>query len=375
MFGNGPVQGFATTLVIGILTSLFCSIFITRLILEAVVAKRGNCSFSYKWSEKLLSNVHFDFIGKRKFAYITSGIIILAGVLSLAFHGLNYGVEFTGGRTFVVRFDQNVSAEQVREALDGAFVGADAATSSVEVKQYGKENQMRIVTQYKFDDTSEATTEEVETILYNALKPLYGYDITLDGFRSTQSDNNGIISADKIGPAIAKDMTTGAIFSLLFALIAIGLYIVFRFRKWQWAAGATLALIHDAFMIIAMFSIFYSVMPFNLEVNQAFIAAILTIIGYSINDTVVIFDRIREYIGLYPKRDIKETMNSALSSTLMRTLNTSGTTLVTLLAIFIFGGETIRGFVFALIIGVVVGTYSSLFIASPLAYDMQKKNK
>ena len=375
VFGNGPVQGFATTLVIGILTSLFCSIFITRLIIEAVVAKRGNCSFSYKWSEKLLSNVHFDFIGKRKFAYITSGIIILAGVLSLAFHGLNYGVEFTGGRTFVVRFDQNVSAEQVREALDGAFVGADAATSSVEVKQYGKENQMRIVTQYKFDDTSEATTEEVETILYNALKPLYGYDITLDGFRSTQSDNNGIISADKIGPAIAKDMTMGAVFSVLFALVAIGLYIVFRFRKWQWAAGATLALVHDAFMIIAMFSIFYSVMPFNLEVNQAFIAAILTIIGYSINDTVVIFDRIREYIGLYPKRDIKETMNSALSSTLMRTLNTSGTTLVTLLAIFIFGGETIRGFVFALIIGVVVGTYSSLFIASPLAYDMQKKAK
>ncbi len=375
VFGNGPVQGFATTLVIGILTSLFCSIFITRLIIEAVVAKRGNCSFSYKWSEKLLSNVNFDFIGKRKFAYITSGIIILAGVLSLTFHGLNYGVEFTGGRTFVVRFDQNVSAEQVREALDGAFVGADAATSSVEVKQYGKENQMRIVTQYKFDDTSEATTEEVETILYNALKPLYGYDITLDGFRSTQSDNNGIISADKIGPAIAKDMTMGAVFSVLFALVAIGLYIVFRFRKWQWAAGATLALVHDAFMIIAMFSIFYSVMPFNLEVNQAFIAAILTIIGYSINDTVVIFDRIREYIGLYPKRDIKETMNSALSSTLMRTLNTSGTTLVTLLAIFIFGGETIRGFVFALIIGVVVGTYSSLFIASPLAYDMQKKAK
>ena len=375
VFGNGPVQGFATTLVIGILTSLFCSIFITRLIIEAVVAKRGNCSFSYKWSEKLLSNFHFDFIGKRKFAYITSGIIILAGVLSLAFHGLNYGVEFTGGRTFVVRFDQNVSAEQVREALDGAFVGADAATSSVEVKQYGKENQMRIVTQYKFDDTSEATTEEVETILYNALKPLYGYDITLDGFRSTQDDQNGIVSADKIGPAIAKDMTTGAVFSLLFALVAIGLYIVFRFRKWQWAAGATLALIHDTFMIIALFSMFYSIMPFNLEINQAFIAAILTIIGYSINDTVVIFDRIREYIGLYPKRDIKETMNSALSSTLMRTLNTSGTTLVTLLAIFIFGGETIRGFVFALIIGVVVGTYSSLFIASPLAYDMQKKNK
>ena len=375
VFGNGPVQGFATTLVIGILTSMFSAIFITRLLIEKIVEKRGKMAFSFKWSENLLTNVKFDFIGKRKFAYITSGVVILAGVLSLAFHGLNYGVEFTGGRTFVVRFDQNVSAEQVRQALDGAFVDADAAKSSVEVKQYGKENQMRIVTQYKFDDTSEATTEEVETILYNALKPLYGYDITLDGFRSTQDDSNGIVSADKIGPAIAKDMTMGAIFSLLFALVAIGLYIVFRFRKWQWAAGATLALVHDAFMIIAMFSIFYSVMPFNLEVNQAFIAAILTIIGYSINDTVVIFDRIREYLGLYPKRELKETLNDALSSTLMRTLNTSGTTLVTLLAIFIFGGETIRGFVFALIIGIVVGTYSSLFIASPLAYDMQKKNK
>ena len=373
IFGNGPVQGFATTLVIGILTSLFCSIFITRLILEAIVAKRGKCSFSYKWSENLLSNVHFDFIGKRKLAYIASGVVILAGVISLAFHGLNYGVEFTGGRTFVVRFDKNVSAEQVREALDGSFVDADAAKSSFEVKQYGKENQMRIVTQYKYDDTSEATTEEVETILYNALKGLYGYDITLDGFRSTQDDQNGIISAEKIGPAIAKDMTLGASLSLLFALIAIGLYITFRFRKWQWAAGATLALVHDAFIVIAMFSIFYSFMPFNLEINQAFIAAILTIIGYSINDTVVIFDRIRENFALYPKRDDKENMNSALSSTLMRTLNTSGTTLVTLLAIFIFGGETIRGFVFALIIGVVVGTYSSLFIASPLAYDMQRK--
>ena len=375
VFGNGPVQGFATTLVIGILTSLFCSIFITRLIIEAIVAKRGKCSFSYKWSENLLSNFHFDFIGKRKWAYIASGIVILAGVASLVFHGLNYGVEFTGGRTFVVRFDQNVSAEQVRQALDNSFVDGDAAKTSFEVKQYGKENQMRIVTQYKYDDTSEATTEEVETILYNALKPLYSYDITLDGFRNTQDDVNGIVSADKIGPAIAKDMTMGAVFSLLFALIAIGLYITFRFRKWQWAMGATLALIHDAFMIIAMFSIFYSVMPFNLEINQAFIAAILTIIGYSINDTVVIFDRIREYLTLYPKRDTVSTLNGALCSTLMRTLNTSGTTLVTLLAIFIFGGETIRGFVFALLIGVVVGTYSSLFIATPLAYDMQKKNK
>jgi SecD/SecF fusion protein len=204
------------------------------------------------------------------------------------------------------------------------------------------------------------------------LKPLYGYDITLDGFRNTQDDVNGIVSADKIGPAIAKDMTMGAVFSLLFALVAIGLYITFRFRKWQWAMGATLALIHDAFMIIAMFSIFYSVMPFNLEINQAFIAAILTIIGYSINDTVVIFDRVREYTGLYPKRDRKQNINDALNHTLSRTFSTSMSTLVVLIAIFCFGGETIRGFVFALLIGVVVGTYSSLCVATPLAFDIQE---
>ena len=377
IFGSGPVQGFATTLVIGIITSLFCSIFITRLLIEWIVAKWGKVSFSRNWSENWLSNVHFDFIGKRKISYIVSGTLVLVGAISLLIQGLNLGVEFTGGRTFVVRFDQNVTAEQVRAQLQEAFAGAeDAANASFEVKQYGEQNQMRIVTQYKHDDTSEATTEEVEVLIYNALKSLYSYDITLDGFKNTQEDVNGIISADKIGPAIAKDMTTGAIWAILFSLVAIGLYITARFKKWQWATGATFALIHDAFMIIGAFSLLYAVMPFNLEIDQAFIAAILTIIGYSINDTVVIFDRIREYNLLYPKRSIKENINNALSSTLARTLNTSGTTLVTLLAIFIFGGATIRGFVFALIIGVVVGTYSSLFIATPLAYDvLPKKDK
>ena len=233
---------------------------------------------------------------------------------------------------------------------------------------------MRIVTQYKHDDTSEETTEEVEALIYNALKSLYGYEITLDGFKNTQEDVNGIVSADKIGPAIAKDMATGASWAILFSLLAIGLYITVRFKKWQWATGATVALIHDAFIVIGMFSLCYAFMPFNLEIDQAFIAAILTIIGYSINDTVVIFDRIREYIGLYPKRDIKNNIDNAICATLSRTVNTSGTTLVTLLAIFIFGGETIRGFVFALILGVIIGTYSSVFIATPIAYDLQRKN-
>ena len=376
IFGNGPVQGFATTLVIGIITSLFCSIFITRLLIEWVVGKWGKIAFSRSWSENWLANVQFDFIGKRKYSYIVSGVVIVASVISLCVLGLNRGVDFTGGRTYVIRFDKDVTAEQVRGALDGAFVGADAAKASFEVKQYGKENQMRIVTQYKYDDTSEETTAEVDEIIYNALKGLYSYEITLDGFKNTQTDVNGIVSADKIGPSIAKDMTMGAIWAVLFSLVAIGLYIAFRFKRWQWASGATMALAHNVFVVIGLFSILYSVMPFSLEIDQAFIAAILTIIGYSINDTVVIFDRIREYISLYPKRALRDNINKAVCSTLSRTMNTSGTTLVTLLAIFIFGGETIRGFVFALLIGIIVGTYSSVFIATPLAYDMiSKKDK
>ena len=376
VFGTGPVQGFATTLIIGIVTSVFCAIFITRLMIEWIVAKWGSISFSYKWSEAFLSNTHVDFIGKRKVAYVLAVALMALSCVSFAVRGLNLGAEFTGGRAYVVRFDKPVSAEDVRENLDKAFsriADADASSVSFEVKQYGNENQMRIVTQYRYDDTSDEATGEVEELIYNALKPLYSYDITFDQFRNTQTDSNGILTADKIGPSIAKDMTWNAIYSVLFSLIAIGLYITFRFKRWQWATGATLALAFNALLIIGIFSMFYGILPFNLEVNQAFIAAILTIIGYAINDTVVVFDRIREYLGLYPKRSLKENVNNAINSTLSRTINTSGTTLVTLLAIFFFGGETIRGFIFALIIGVVVGTAATIFIATPIAYDLMKK--
>ena len=375
VFGTGPVQGFATTLVIGILTSLFCAIFITRMLIEWVEAKWGKISFSRSWSENWLANVSFDFIGKRKSAYILSASLILLSVISLATLGLNTGVDFTGGRTYVVRFDQNVSAEEVRSALEKALVSDDATMSSLEVKQYGDENQMRIMTQYKYDDTSEETTAEVDALIYEAVKGFYSYPISLDAFVSTQEDVNGIISSEKIGPAIAKDMVFNAFYAVLFSLIAIGLYITIRFKHWQWATGATLALAHNVFLVIGIFSMLYAVMPFNLEVNQAFIAAILTIIGYSINDTVVIFDRIREYITLFPKRDMRSNINQAICSTLSRTLNTSGTTLVTLLAIFIFGGETLRGFIFALLLGVVIGTYSSVFVATPIAYDILRRKE
>lgn len=376
VFGTGPVQGFATTLIIGIITSIFCSIFITRLLIEWIVAKWGSISFSHKWSENFLCNTHVDFLSKRKIAYVISAVAIVLSIASFFVRGLNLGAEFTGGRAYVVRFDKPVSAEAVRASMEETFsqiTDADASSISFEVKQYGNENQMRIVTQYRYDDMSDEATAEVEQVIYDALKSLYSYPITFDQFRSTQTDVNGILTADKIGPSIANDMTWNAIYSVLFSLIAIGLYITFRFKRWQWATGATLALAINALLIIGIFSMFYGILPFNLEVNQAFIAAILTIIGYAINDTVVVFDRIREYLGLYPKRKLKENVNNAINSTLSRTINTSGTTLVTLLAIFFFGGETIRGFIFALIIGVVVGTIATIFVATPIAYDLMAK--
>jgi len=375
IFGNGPVRGFATTLIIGIITSFVSAVFITRLLIDWIAAKWGNVSFSRKWSEGFLNNTHIDFLNKRKISYIIAAAVIIVSCVSFVAQGLNLGAEFTGGRAYVIRFDKPVLAEDVRTNLHGAFSGldADASKTSYEVKQYGNERQMRIVTQYKYDDTSDTATAEVEEIIYNALKPLYSYDISFENFSNTQNDENGIVTADKIGPSIASDMTWNAIYSVLFSLIAIGLYITFRFKRWQWASGATMALAVNALFIIGVFSLFYKIMPFNLEVNQAFIAAILTIIGYAINDTVVVFDRIREYLGLYPKRNLKENVNNAINSTLSRTINTSGTTLVTLLAIFFFGGESIRAFIFALIIGVVVGTIATIFIATPVAYDLMSK--
>ncbi len=377
VFGTGPVQGFATTLIIGIITSFFCSVFVTRLLIEWVVGKWGHISFSRTWSENFLNNTHIDFINIRKIGYIVASVLIAISCISFLTRGLNLGTEFTGGRAYVVRFDNVVSAEQVRQNLNAEAKSriADAAMASFEVKQFGNEDQMRIVTQYRYDDTSNEATEEVEKIIYDALKSLFKSDLTFEQFRSTQEIEYGIQTADKIGPSIANDMTWNAVYSVLFSLIAIGLYITFRFKRWQWATGATLALAVNATFIIGLFSLLYGIMPFNLEVNQAFIAAILTIIGYAINDTVVVFDRIREFLGLYPKRSLKDNVNNAINSTLSRTINTSATTLVTLLAIFFFGGETIRGFVFGLTIGVVVGTAATIFIATPVAYDLMTRGQ
>jgi len=377
VFGTGPVQGFATTLIIGIITSLFTSLFFTRMIFEARVAKGKDVKFSSKLTDKFLANTKVNFIGIRKVSYIVSLVLVVLSVVSLSTRGLNYGVDFSGGRTFVVRFDQPVTADQVREGLQVVFDAAegDASEKSFEVKQFGDDTQMRIVTQYRHDDQSDEATAVVEALLYEGVKGLYTTEISLDEFTSTATNPNGIIQADMVGPSVASDITRGAFISVFFALIAIGLYIIIRFKKWQWGAGSVVALAHDAFLTLGIFSLLHGLLPFNLEIDQSFIAAILTIIGYSINDKVVIFDRIREFTTLYPKRNLKETINAAVNTTLARTINTSGTTLVTLLAIFLFGGAVIRGFVFALIFGVVIGTLSSIFIATPVAYDLMTKQE
>ncbi len=367
IFGSGPVQGFATTLIIGIITSVLTSIFISRITFDDRVSKGKNIHFDNKYTRNFLQNTHVDFIGKKKIAYLVSGLVVVASIASIAIKGFTYGVDFTGGRTYVVRFDQPVTAESVRAAALEEFNGA------VEVKQFGGESQMKITTQYLVENESTEADTEVENKLYNALKPFFADDLTFDEFTSTLDNPNGIISSDKVGPTIANDITRDAIIAVIIALLVIFAYIAFRFSGWTWGLGGVTGLAHTAIIVIGFFSFFSGILPFSLDIDQTFIAAILTIIGYAINDTVVIFDRIREYKTLHPKADFRQNVNEALNSTLSRTMNTSLTTLVTMLAIAIFGGEVIRGLAVALILGIVIGTYASIFIATPIMYDVTRK--
>lgn len=364
VFGSGPVQGFATTLIIGIITSVLTSIFITRLIFDDRIEKGKSIAFENNLTKNFLKNTHFDFIAARKWSYIISGALIVISIVSIFTKGFTYGVDFTGGRTYVVRFDQPVTAEQVRDAAIVEFYGA------VEVKQFGGESQMKITTQYKNDQESTDVDAEVEAKLYNALKPFFAEtDITLDEFKSTVDNPNGIISSDKVGPTIANDMKRDAIIAVILSLFVIFAYIAFRFKGWTWGLGGVVSLAHTAIIVIGFFSLFSGILPFNLDVDQTFIAAILTIIGYAINDNVVIFDRIREYRTLHPNVDVRTNTNQAINATLTRTVNTSVSTLVTMLAIAIFGGESIRGLAVALILGICIGTYASIFIGTPVMFD------
>ena len=367
VFGSGPVQGFATTLIIGIITSVLTSIFITRIIFDDRIVKGKNITFDSKLTRNFLQNTHVDFIGKKKIAYIVSGALIVISLVSIFTKGFTYGVDFTGGRTYVVRFDTNVTAEEVRAAALEEFDGA------VEVKQFGGDSQMKITTQYLVENESTEADAEVENKLYNSLKGFFATDLTFEEFTSTLDNPNGIISSDKVGPTIANDITRDAFIAVILALIVIFGYIAVRFRGWTWGLGGVTGLAHTALIVIGFFSLFSGILPFSLDIDQTFIAAILTIIGYAINDTVVIFDRIREYKELHPKADFRQNVNEALNSTLPRTMNTSLTTLVTMLAIAIFGGEVIRGLAVALILGILIGTYASIFIATPIMYDVTKK--
>ena len=378
-FGSGPVKGFATTLIIGIITSVLTSIFVTRLIFEARVAKGKNITFDNKATRNFLKNTHVNFLGARKWSYTISGILIVIAIASIFTKGFTYGVDFTGGRTYVVRFDQSVLAEDVRSAVNDVFAEAAAAddnikAASVEVKQFGGDSQMKITTSYKIEDESSSVDAEIEAMLYKAVKGLFvNQNMTLEDFTSTLDNPNGIISSDKVGASIANDIKRDAIISVILALIIIFAYIAFRFKGWTWGLGGVVSLAHTAIIVIGFFSLFTGILPFNLDVDQTFIAAILTIIGYAINDNVVIFDRIRENKFLHPNADFAETVNTSLNATLTRTVNTSVSTLLPMVAIAIWGGESIRGLSVALILGILIGTYASIMIGTPVMFDSTRK--
>ena len=364
IFGTGPIKGFATTLLIGIATSLFTAIFITRLLIDNKVFKSGKLSFSTKSTKDLFSNLKIKFLGKRKATYVISATLILISISSLLFQGLNQGVDFLGGRSYIVRFDKEVKSSDIESTLNNAF-------GSAEVKTFGASNQLKITTKYKVDQEGLAVDDEIKNILFDNLSEQYDNQITYSEF--TAGEDVGIMSSIKVGPTIADDIKQNSVWAIFGSLVIVFFYILLRFQKWQFSLGAVSAVFHDVLIVLGIFSLTYKIMPFNMEINQAFIAALLTVIGYSLNDTVVVFDRIREFFRIHKSWDNETTVNTALNSTLSRTLNTSLTTLIVLIAIFVFGGESIRGFMFALIIGVMVGTYSSVFIATPIMFDSYKE--
>ena len=369
MFGSGPVQGFAVTLCIGIVTSLFTSIFITRLCIDWMLNHKKKMNFSYPFSENFMRDANVDFIGKRKLFYVIAVCAIAICLIGIFARGLSRGIDFTGGRTYVVRFDQPVNAVDVRSALDQQFGEAP------EVKTYGPSTQLKITTKYKFNEDGESVNNEIASLLYAGTKGFFANGITEDEFRSTETNPLGIIQSEQVGASIANDLVRNAFLAVIGGLLVMFVYIGLRFRSWRFGVGSVVALAHDTILVIGVFALLHGLLPFNLDVDQSFIAAVLTVIGYSINATVVIFDRVREYRKLYPKRTLKAHMNDAINSTLARTINTSGTTFFTLLMMFIFGGEVIRGFIFAILIGVLCGVFSSVCIACSVVFEISRRDQ
>jgi len=369
VFGTGPIQGFATTLLIGIATALFTAIFITRLFIDSYTKNGKPLPCSTSITKNLFTNVHVSFLKKRKMAYVISAILILVSVSSLFFNGLNQGVDFVGGRTYTVRFDKDVNSQEIQNNLIETF-------GSAEAKTYGGDNQLKITTKYKVDETGTEVDEEIERMVFETVKKDMPADMTYEDFVGDREGKTiGRMEYYKVSPTIADDIKKDSFWAVFGSLVVVFLYILLRFRRWQFSLGAVVAVFHDVLIVLGVFSLTYKFMPFSMEIDQAFIAAILTVIGYSLNDTVIVFDRIREYFGEHPSWKMNRIIDVALSSTLSRTLNTSFTTLIVLLSMFFLGAESIRGLLFAIIVGILVGTYSSLFIATPVMYDSIKRKK
>ena len=363
-FGTGPIRGFATTMIIGLFASFLTAVFLTRIVYEALLAKDKlkNVTFTTSITKDLLTNPKINFLGARKVGYLIPVAIIVLGAISMSTIGLNNGIDFTGGRNYVIRFAQDVKTDEVRNLLDAQLDG------SVSVIQIGTPDQVRVSTNYKIEDNDPAIDQEIENKLFEGVKSLLPEGTTL-----AQFTDQYIQSSQKVGPSMADDIKNAAFLAVVFAMFCMAAYILLRFRDISFSVGAFASVAVTTLCIISFYTLLWKVLPFSMEVDQTFIAAILTIIGYSINDTVVVFDRIRETIGLYPKRDRYQVINDALNSTLSRTFNTSLTTLVVVLCIFILGGATIRSFTFAILLGIIIGTYSTLFVATPIAYELQKK--
>ena len=365
IFGSGPIKGFATTLLIGIITSLFTSIFIARIFIDWSIAKNNKLSFVTGFSKNFFTNFHFDFLKIKKWTYAFSALVTIISIYSLATNGLDQGVDFVGGRTFQVRFEKPIEVETVKAELGKVFDG------SAEVKIFGKDNQLKITTKYKVKEHGSEADLEVNKLLFENLKQHYSPGLTYDKFVNAYDGKKlGILQASKVGPTLAEDIKTNAYWAVLGAMLIVGLYLIISFRKWQYSLGAIAAVIHDVIFVLGIYSLCYKFMPFGMEIDQHFIAAILTVIGYSMNDTVIVFDRVREFLdGKKAKGNFNSIVNQSINSTMSRTINTSLTMIMVLLIMFIFGGESIRGFIFAMLIGIIVGTYSSLFIATPVLCD------
>jgi SecD/SecF fusion protein len=371
IFGSGPIKGFATTLLIGIITSLFTSIFIARIFIDWTISKNNKLSFVTNFSKNFFTNFHFDFLKIKKWTYAFSAIVTIVSIYSLATNGLDQGVDFVGGRTFQVRFEKPIEVEVVKAELGKVFDG------SAEVKVFGKDNQLKITTKYKVQQHGIEADQEVNKLLYDNLKKHYSAGLTYDRFvNSYEGKKYGIVQASKVGPTVAEDIKTNAYWAVLGAMLIVGLYLVISFRKWQYSLGAIAAVVHDVIFVLGIYSLCYKFMPFGMEIDQHFIAAILTVIGYSMNDTVIVFDRVREFLdGKKAKGNFNSIVNQSINSTMSRTINTSLTMILVLLIMFVFGGESIRGFIFAMLIGIIVGTYSSLFIATPVLCDTMSEEE